>query len=266
MNNSENYLATPPQITFAKFLLKILAGLGGGSIGTLIVLAIFLATSSILEGLFKATEGDTVVGPIVIFVLVFTVFLGAAVANILGALFTYFVDRDKYRHIYSTVIKIVISNVVLLFLMVPTYFLSAGISIESVVFVAALHFVISAQTSNLTLEIAANPNYGLLGVYSTSIAIILSMVVVFSVYQFAQQGTVILFIALPVIWGSIGFASSVVDGIYGFITSSWGVDFAATDTGYGKDYSTKIAEQEQVQQQEQIENKDVSGSEFLKKN
>lgn len=266
MNNEESAVMELPKMTFTKFIFKIFAGLGGGLAGMMLVLVIYLATSSFLEPLSKAQEGTVVVNPIFLFILLLMVFLGSLGGNILGALFTYFVDRNKYQKIYSTIIQIIISNVILLFLMVPIYFLSAGISAATVAYIAALHFILAAQISNLTLEIAANPHYGLLGVYSTTIAIVFSMIVVFAIYTMTENGTILLFAALPVIWTAIGFASGLVDAIYGWIVKTWGIDFASSNTRYGRDYSPKLLQQEEAAELEHTENKDVSGSDFLKKN
>lgn len=264
MNNEETAALEVPKMTFSKFILKFIAGLGGGLAGMMLVLVIYLATSSFLEPLSRAQEGSTVTSPIFLFILLLMVFLGSLGGNILGALFTYFVDRNKYQKIYSTIIQIIISNVILLFLMVPIYFLSSSIEISTVAYIAALHFILAAQMSNLTLEIAANPQYGLLGVYSTTVAIVFSMIGVFSIYSITNNGTILLFAALPVIWSSIGFAGGLVDAIYGWIVTTWGVDFASSDTRYGRDYSPKLLQKEAEQEVEEEENKDVSGSEFLK--
>lgn len=266
MPSEDNALMELPKMTFVKFVFKILAGLGGGLAGMMLVLVIYLATSSFLDPLSKAQEAAAGVSPIFLFILLLMVFLGSLGGNILGALFTYFVDRDKYQKIYSTIIQIVISNVILLFLLVPIYFFAAGISTSFVAYVAALHFILAAQVSNLTLEIAANPQYGLLGVYSTVIAIVFSMIVLFAIYSLNEEnGTVLLFAALPVIWTAIGFSGGIVDAIYAWIVKTWGIDFASSNTRYGRDYSPKLLQEEAEAEEEQEENKDVSGSDFLKK-
>lgn len=265
MSSEDNDLMELPKMNFVKFVFKIFAGLGGGLAGMMLVLVIYLATSSFLEPLSKAQEGSVGVSPIFLFILLLMVFLGSLGGNILGALFTYFVDRNKYQKIYSTIIQIVISNVILLFLLVPIYFFAAGISTSFVAYVAALHFILAAQVSNLTLEIAANPQYGLLGVYSTVIAIVFSMIVLFAIYSLNENGTVLLFAALPVIWTAIGFSGGMVDAIYGWIVKTWGIDFASSNTRYGRDYSPKLLREEAEAEEEKEENKDMSGSDFLKR-
>lgn len=248
-------------ITFVKFILKILAGIGAGMAGTLVVLIISLATSSLLEQLTSGVAG-TAVSPIVIFVLVLMVFVGSIGANLLGATFTYFVDKAKYSKIYSAIIQIVISNVVLMLLMLPVYFLAIQMNVGNAPYVAALHFLLGAQISNLTLEIMANPRYGLLGVYSTTVAIILSMVLIFAIYGISQNATLLLFIALPIIWSSIGFAGGLVEALYSWFASTWGLDLLSANVSYGSDYYAGADEQDK---EEAPKDKDVSGSEFLKK-
>ncbi len=264
MTSEDSSVIELPQMNFVKFLFKILAGLGGGLAGMLLVLVIYLATASFLEPLSRAEESIVGVSPIFLLILLLMVFLGSLGGNILGALFTYFVDRNKYQKIYSTIIQIVISNVILLFLLLPIYFLAAGVSITFVAYVAALHFILSAQMSNLTLEIAANPQYGLLGVYSTVIAIVFSMIVLFAIYRINGNGTILLFASLPVIWSAIGFSSGVVDAVYSWIVKVWGIDFAASNTRYGRDYSPKLLQKEAADAELHEENKDVSGSDFLR--
>ena len=50
------------------------------------------------------------------------------------------------------------------------------------------------------------------------------------------NANLLLFAALPIVWGSIAFTTSVVDMVYGWIVDIYDKDFLAADMLYGEDY------------------------------
>ena len=241
LQNEENSNLGPAKISFPTFVLKLLAGTAGGIAGSLILLLIFVLASSILAPL---TEPDPeYISPIFIFILMVMIFLASTIGNILSTFLLSLTERDKYTRRSSTIYQVFMVSVIMFVLMVPVYFLAA-------------------QVSAIILEIISNYRYSLVGVYGVTFSILMSAAILFGVSNVISNPTLLLFISLPVVWGSIAFMQSVVTMIYGWIVRIYDKDFLSTQTLYGKDYGVEV-ETEKV---EAPKAKDEAGSDFLKHN
>ena len=236
MHQTQDLKTSPPEATFLTLFLKTFAGLGGGIVGTLILLVIFLMGASIIQPTLAST-GDQTIHPLFIFVFIAMIFLSSLGSNLVGSILFSFVQHNKYSRTTSVSYQIFIMNIVMLAVTAPIYLLVFGLGLQLTAFVAGMHIILSALTSIMIMEIVGNLRYALVGVYGAILSIIFSTGVIFMFYQFTGQNLVILmFITLPVIWMSTGFISTIVDMFYAWIYSLYGTDFLASTTDFGKDY------------------------------
>ncbi|MBD3330688.1 hypothetical protein GF354_04125 [Candidatus Peregrinibacteria bacterium] len=250
-----------PKLSFPTFLLKILASGVGGVTGSLIFLLIFVLASSLISPVLENFQTQDVVSPIFIFILAVMVFLASTTGNLLSILLLGLTERGKYQRLTSSVYQTFVLSIIIFLLMVPVYYITSTINISITAYAIALHIILTAQVSALALEIVSNYRYALVGVYGVTFAILLSSGILFGVARFITNPAILLFAALPIIWGSIGLMTSVTTMIYGGIARIYDKDFLSTQTLYGKDYGKDVEETEEVEQKV----KDEAGADFLRK-
>ncbi len=258
MDNSPQSIG-PQRVSFPVLLLKVLAGVFGGAVGSLVLLFIFVISSSVLSP-FMSGEEMEFISPVFVFLLLVMVFLASTGGNILSSFFFTLTERDKYHRVATAIYQIFIVSVMIFLLMVPVYFIAANISSSSVIYAIALHFVITAQVSALVLEIVSNHKYSLLGVYTTTFSIIVSAAVMFLLYGVVQSATTLLFAALPVVWGIFGLVYSVVYMLYGWIVDAYDQDFLSIKAKFGDDYGQKVVTKIVHKAKDEV------GSDFLRHN
>lgn len=253
----------PPKISIPVLLLKTLSGLIGGGIGTLVLLVIFVAASSILAPITGQSPHPEYISPLFIFLLAVMIFLSTTTGNILSSLFLALTERSKYKRISSSIYQIFIISLAIFLLMVPVYFITTSVNIQITAYAVALHIILSAQISAIILEIVSNYRHSLLGVYSTTLSILMSAGLMFGIASVIESPTILLFAALPIVWGSFAFLHSLVTMIYGSIARIYDKDFLSTQTLYGKDYGKQVKEESK---EEDSNGKDQPGADFLRKN
>ncbi|KKT74451.1 MAG: hypothetical protein UW70_C0054G0003 [Candidatus Peregrinibacteria bacterium GW2011_GWA2_44_7] len=260
----------PPPVNGLNILLRALSGLGGGIIGTGLILIISLLASGILQSALQTENGDGTVHPLFVFVFLAMIFLGSTTTNLLGPLFMGLSDREKYKRLSTSLTQIFIANIVIFILVVPIYVIVAGMNIKMIASVAALQVIVSSFSSALILEIIANYRYALLGVYSTAFAVVISSGLNFIFYSIGPDNpTFLLFVALPLIWLCIGLFNGLLGWVYGGVYKLYGTDFLSSTIKYGADQSW-LSEAEEQQQQLDAEQhiqakKEDEGATFLNK-
>lgn len=260
----------PPHPTFLSFVIQSFGALGGGVFGTLIMLVIFLLSSSILKPVLTVTNDLNSIHPMFIFVLMAMIFVGALSSALISLLCIALSDRSQYQRISSTLVQAFVINIVIFILLAPVYVVASNIALQPLVYIAGLHLILSNLGSALALKIIAAHRYALLGIYSAILSILVSLGINLMIFQIARKDlTILLFAALPVIWGSFGLIEGALSLGYRSIYNLYGVDFLRSDITYGKDYATTEEEVSALTEEEQ-ENlylkteKDLSGSDFLK--
>lgn len=251
----------PNRIPFTTFLLKLIAAGCGGGVGSLILLVIFFVASSVLTPLTSAT--DNYVSPIFVFILLMMIFISSTVGNILSTWLLALTEREKYKRIPSTIYQVFIISLIIFILMAPIYFVTAASGIQIIAYAVALHIILSAQVSALVLEIVSNIKHALVGVYGVTFSILLSAGIMFGLSTVVEAPQILLFVALPIVWGSIALVGSITTMIYGWIARIYDKDFLSTQTVYGDDYGKDVEEMESM---EEPKAKDESGADFLRHN
>ncbi len=254
----------PGRISFGTFLLKILAGGAGGIGGSLILVIIFVLASSVLTPLTGAQDGEAIqVSPIFTFILMMMIFLSSTVGNIISTWLMGLTERGKYTRTASAISQVFIISMIIFILMVPVYFIATATNINVIAYAVALHIIVSAQVSALILEIVSNYRYALVGVYGITFSIFVSAGIMFGLAGIVKSPQILLFAALPIVWGSIAFVQSIFTMLYGWIARTYDKDFLSTQTVYGSDYGREVEVEELP---ETPKAKDEEGADFLRHN
>lgn len=251
----------PARISFPVLLLKLLAGVAGGGIGALILLVVSVLAATIIAPLTSPTEAAEEISPVFVFVVSIMAFLACTASDILSVLFLSLTEREKYTKTATAIYHIFILNVVLFILMVPVYFIATSAKVELAIFIIALHVIISAQASSLIMEIVSNSKYSLIGLYGVTFSIVISTAILFGLYG-GNSPAIVLFTALPIVWGSIALVYGIFSMIYGWIVELYDKDFLSLESDYGADYG-KVVESEIPKAPRA---KDESGADFLRHN
>lgn len=246
----------PDKISFPLFFLKILAGGAGGVVGTLLLLLGFVLTASILP---ESNLAETV-SPVFVFILAVMIFIASTIGNMLSTFLLALTEKEKYSKKSTAVYQVFVISLIIFLFMVPVYFISSSFEGPGAAFTVALHIILTAQISALTLEVISNHRYALVGVYGTAFSIVISAAILFGLASvFTPQ--MLLFAALPIVWGAIAMVGSIVTMIYGWLARIYDKDFLAADAVYGDDYG----EEDSSDQQPEPEVEDTEGADFLKK-
>jgi len=257
----------PRKLSFLTLVLKTFAGFAGGLAGTLIMLLIFLSTSSILQPILgAAASAEAAAGessPLFIVVLMGMIFAASIVSSLISTLLLAYTERDRYTRIATAMSQIFIINIVIFAFVLPIYLTASTARLELTAFAAFTQVILSATASALILELIHDHRYALLAVYTTILAILVATGVNFFLYYISGTATIMLFAALPIIWATIGFSQASLTMIYFWIFETWGQDFLASTATFGADYGIPDTTEEE-EEEEQIQKPDVEGGSFLK--
>lgn len=252
----------PGRISFATFLLKILAGAAGGVGGSLILVLIFILASSVFEVPTSAEDQITSTSPIFAFILMMMIFLSTTIGNIVSTWLIALTERDKYTRISSAIYQVFVLSLIIFVFTAPIYLITAATNPTITAYVVALHIILSAQVSALILEIVSNYRYSLVGVYGVTFSVLTASGILFILSGVITSPQILLFAALPIVWGSMAFVGSIVTIFYGWLARTYDKDFLSTQTVYGNDYGKEV----DIEVEEDPKAKDEAGSDFLRHN
>jgi hypothetical protein len=257
------------QFTFLNLITRTLTGLGGGILGTAVLLVIYILTVSIVAPVLAPAGGEDtgMLSPLFIFILMGMIFASTLAANLIAPLLISFTARDKYQRITTSLFQIFIVNIVVFLILIPIYLFATSLGLEFIGYAAGLQIVFSVLASALIFEIIANYKYALLGVYSTIFAVLIAIAFNITLFQATGNATILLFFALPLLWGGVGFTFGLVGLIYQWIVNTWGTDYLATFQEYSKDYGVTEAEEiaeEEKRMEEEPPAVDTEGVDFLR--
>lgn len=256
------------QFTFLNLITRTLTGLGGGILGTAVLLVIYILTVSIVAPvLTTAGDSETMLSPLFIFILMGMIFASTLAANLIAPLLISFTARERYQRITTSLFQIFIVNIVVFLILIPIYLFATSLGLEFIGYAAGLQIVFSVLASALIFEIIANYKYALLGVYSTIFAVLIAIAFCITLFQATGNATILLFLALPLLWGGVGFTFGLVGLIYQWIVNTWGTDYLATFQEYSKDYGVTEAEEiaeEEKRMAEEPPAVDTEGIDFLR--
>lgn len=235
MNDQKESVLGPPPVTLPIFILRTFSALGGGILGSVIILGIFVLSSSILQPVFQAEVALGEIPPLFIFVFMAMMFLSSLGASLVANLLTILSDKKKYRKLASALYQIFIVNILIFIFMLPLYLLIARLDLTTLPYIAGLHLILSAQASVLVLEIVSNYKYSILGVYGVIFGSLIGLILIAISFKIIPNLVFVLLLTLPVLWLSIGLLMNIVNLFYQGLYNLYGVDFLSAETGYGGD-------------------------------
>lgn len=251
----------PRQLTLFTVFAKTFLGLCGGMAGSLVLLLIFLAASSALEPILSpaAVEGATI-SPIFIVILMAMIFSTSLISSMLTPWLLSYTERLRYPRMVTAIYQIFIMNLIIFAFTAPIYLTTSSGSLEFTAAAAGLQVVMVSIAAALIMEILNDDRYPLLAVYTTILGVLIATAANLFLFQLFKSPTVLLFTALPITWGSIGFFQASLAMVYYWYYLNWGNDFLASTTSYGTEYAG--IQQEEAESEEQLP-EDKDGANFF---
>lgn len=252
----------PRQVSLFTLFAKTFLGLCGGIFGSLILLIIFLASSSILGPVLNPANATTdQVNPIFIVILMAMIFVTSLLSSMLTPWLLSYTERLRYPRMTTAIYQIFILNLIIFAFTAPIYLSTSTTSLEFTAYAAGMQILLVCLSSALIMEILNDEKYPLLSVYTSVIGVLVATAVNLFLFQLFKNTTVLLFAALPITWASIGFFQGTLAMIYYWYYLNWGNDFLASTTSYGNEYA-EVAEE--IEEEEKPLPEDQDGQDFFK--
>ncbi len=234
-NESETHKTTneaelgPRRVGNAKVIFKTLLGLIGGIGGTLVLIILMLFASSVIPNL-GATFGDEAPGvtPIFLYIVLVMVFLATLLGNLVPVVLFYVADREKYPRVTTNLIQGFIFNVLVFIFSIPLYLILQGASVEKLIYIVGIHFLISAFVTSVVIEVVSGKQYALVSIYGSTFGILAALLInilLLLIGQTTSARAFMLFLTLPLMWASIGFFQTAVEMLYRWVYDVYGIDF-----------------------------------------
>lgn len=261
-NGLQGEVYGPRQVSLFTVFAKTFLGVAGGTFGSLVLLLIFLASSSVLQPVLSPAEATSeTVNPIFMVILMAMIFATSLISSLLTPWLLSYTERLRYPRIVTAIYQIFIMNLIVFAFTAPIYLTTSTTSLEFTAYAAGLQIVMVAMAAALIMEILNDEKYPLLGVYTTVVGVLIATATNLFLYQIFKSATVLLFTALPITWGAIGFFQACLAMIYYWYYLNWGNDFLASSTSYGVEYAG--VQQEEEEAEEELP-EDKAGGDFLK--
>ena len=229
----------PRAVSVSTVIFKTLAGLGTGFLGTILLL--------IFVGIALAISASGMQGPFMAFTALIMGLIVSLVTNSLSVLAFSQIDRNKYPSMRPLLRHITSLNIVIFLFLVPVYAIASVRDIQTIFLVLSLQLALSAQASAFVLELSAakNSRENMLAVYGVTFGMLMALLIngmVYAIAGYATSGvsettarftsggsTILLFFILPMTWMFFGFFTTLVEIVYRWIYTVWGVDYLNND-------------------------------------
>ena len=226
------------------FALRLLSGLTGGVVGMLIAFVVYFITSTFVPA------GDEV-SSLSFFAIIVMAFVATLSANTVTSVMVTFMDHEKYSRRKTTITQVFVFNLILFFLTIPLYLIA--IPMELTIGVAALHFMLSAYVSSLIMEVLAGYEYSLVGIYSSSLGIFVSIGIALLLINSNVSSLALTLGAMPAVWLILELIGGLVELIYDNFLKFYGVDALNVQTDLGGDAMTEKEEEQEDEDEDESE-------------
>jgi len=209
----------PKKITLSDIWINALWGMIAGFIGSIIILIIVFATSSIMSipGQFEQSQLSGATSGIFPFVLSFITFIATLITLILTSVLLHMTSPERYKKNTASYAQLWFFGILTYLLMTPVYIYTGLISYDNIMIIFMIHCVVLAFGSSLILELLNNYRYILtwfygsfIGLFFTSIIIIL----LFSAFESWYAKLLSMLLMLPLINTSLIFFKWLFEFMY----------------------------------------------------
>jgi hypothetical protein len=184
-------------------IYRIISGIMGGMIGSFFMFLIYGANLYFLQG------ANT---PLSVYLLIFMVFIGSLIANLLYGVFISLAHPEKYSNQSNMLWQVFIVNIFIFIVVFPFYIL-----IKDVRLIALFHLIFSALASNIIYEIfAKNGAYILTGIYGSFFGVIIIFVITYLIETTLFE-SLLVFIILPTLWCILTISTLFTEYMYSIV-------------------------------------------------
>lgn len=187
------------------------------------------------------------------FAIIVMSFVATLSANTITAVMVTFMDHEKYSRRKTTITQVFVFNLILFVLTIPLYLIA--IPLEITIGVAALHFLLSAFVSSLIMEVLAGYEYSLVGIYSSSFGIFVSIGIALLLINSNVSPLILTLGAMPAVWFILEVVGGLVELIYDNFLRFYGVDALNVQTDLGGD-TLEEKEEEDEEDEDEDNNED----------
>lgn len=220
----------PRKLSIETFLFRLFASIGGSITGTLILSAVFFLSLSAF--------GEQTSETLSLYVILAIILVGTLTTNVLTPFLISITDKERYKKPFTILTQAFILNLVLFIVSVPLYSLLHVAKPEIISYIAAFHFLITAQVSAFMLELFSEQRFVLSGLYGVAVGSLISFTIIMLMYG-TNRETLIMFIIAPLLWISIECFRSLVEIMYYFYYRLFGVEALDTETSFEAQESKK---------------------------
>jgi len=231
-------------VNFSTLLARSAAGLFSGILGTFVLGVVLLLSWSAIGGFISGSE-ELVFNPIVITIVTLGVFLSCLTSSLAYVVLLGAFD-NRYRLKSTAFTHVFFGNLVLLLAFLVIFFTAYarfnvyGLSLISIAYLIATalftYFVLEFVHHRSTLLVKL---YGFLGVL---------VFFFFITFAFSSTSPVFLLTIMPLFYGIMAFASTIVEMFYDWLRGVYQNDFLDLEKRYGEDYGKSAAEQKKAKE------------------
>ncbi|MFN7159978.1 MAG: hypothetical protein ACK4NC_00025 [Candidatus Gracilibacteria bacterium] len=229
----------PRAITNYHVITKTVAGLFGGIAGTIVMVITLLLASNLFKngGAQVATELSQNASAITrneinIFILMAGAFLSSLSGNIMAFLGFSLFDHEKYTKVVSTIVQIMIVNLLVFVFIMPAYLVISSAKLSNVSFLVGAHIMLATLLCIFVSEVINNIRHVLVGFYGAMFGILMGigaeLLMALLPKSNDQLIAILVLTMLPVTLATMGFFSSIFEMFYGWLYRLYGIDWLGT--------------------------------------
>ena len=209
----------PKKITLSDVGINSLWGMISGFIGSIIIVIIVFATSSIISipNQFEQSQLSWATNGIFPFVLSFITFIATLITLILSSSLLHMTAPERYKKNTATYSQLWFFWILTYLLITPVYIYTGLISYDNIMIIFMAHCMILAFGSSLLLEILNNYRYILTGFYGSFIGLFFTTIIIillFSAFDSWYAKLLSMLIMLPLINTSLIFFKWLFELVY----------------------------------------------------
>lgn len=209
----------PKKITLSDIGINALWWMISGFIGSIIILIIVFATSSIISipGQFEQSQLSWATNGIFPFVLSFITFIATLITLILTSALLHMTSPERYKKNTATYAQLGFFGILTYLLITPVYIYTGLISYDNIMIIFMIHCSILAFWSSLILELLNNYRYILTGFYGSFIGLFFTTIftiILFWAFDSWYAKLLSMLIMLPLINTSLIFFKGLFEFLY----------------------------------------------------